>query len=180
MNEKKKRPAWEYVFIAILLLVILKMFGSRDSSISNYTIERAGEHESTDDSGEIGVSETESELRKVVSEIVLFSDLKTDGDVIAIDFTSHPDSDAGVTKSKTRKTIARLLEAFQKTRVPYNKVRITVYHQLVDVYGDEDVGKVVLVAYSKDAIDKINFSGFSSDDVYRISDDHWINPVFKD
>ena len=84
-----------------------------------------------------------------------------------------------ITKFGLKQDIVKILYVVRKSRINYQYVTVIGYFPLKDVYGNIKEGMVVSATYTKDTVDKINFSHFDTDDIYVIAEDYYLHPDLR-
>jgi hypothetical protein len=76
--------------------------------------------------------------------------------------------------------ITTILETLASPKNPYDyaTIRVVGFFRLQDVYGNGAETQVVTATYSRDAVDRINWASFLTDNVYAVADELWIHPAF--
>lgn len=78
-----------------------------------------------------------------------------------------------------KKDIADILRAVDLEAVPYSAIRVEGTFSMKDAYGNVSEEVVVSALYTRETVDKINWSGFLTDNVLKIADSHSAHPDFR-
>lgn len=73
---------------------------------------------------------------------------------------------------------ASILQVVANSGVPYEVVRIEGTFSMRDQYGNVSESVVINATWLKETVDKINWSGFRSEDVLHIADWKVVHPSF--
>lgn len=84
------------------------------------------------------------------------------------------------TKEGAQMDVKTILEAVAKSGLTYSNLSVMGRFVTWDQYGNASLDMVILAVYTHATIDRINWKGFLSDNVYDIADDVWIHPAFRE
>lgn len=59
-------------------------------------------------------------------------------------------------------------------------ITVRAHLMLVDTYGNEDMGQVMLIEISRETWERINWSNFITDDIPVVADIYWVHPAIQD
>lgn len=102
-----------------------------------------------------------------------------DGTVEVI-WTINDNLTDGMIKGGARLDIRNMLEVMAGTDYPYSNIIFRGTFPLVDNFGNSSEETVVTAEYSRETVERINFSNFLTDNVYTIADDVFIHAAFQD
>ncbi len=105
-----------------------------------------------------------------------------DNDAIVIRWAIDENLTNGMTKTGARMDIVDLLKVVQKfgKKYPVKTATFSGTYSLVDQLGNTSEDKVVQVEYPWSTVKQINFDNFNTDNVYKVADDSFIHPAFRD
>jgi hypothetical protein len=74
-------------------------------------------------------------------------------------------------KDGARRDTVNVLRTIQTsgTTLPFQAVAVTVTFSMRDVYGNTEESNIVVATYDREILAKVNWTGFSVDNVYRIA-----------
>ena len=107
------------------------------------------------------------------------SDVQVVGNTIKLHLYIQSNMTEHLMKFGAREDIAGILKAVQKSGVPYGAVTVTASYPIADKFGNSSEQNVVRATYNHATVDRINWEGFLSENVYDIADDVQIAPVFR-
>lgn len=99
---------------------------------------------------------------------------------IQIDWTIDDSLTEGFIKDGAKIDLVDILEVVRNSGIEYNSVRARGSFPMTDAFGNTEEKYVVVAVYYQATINKINFDGFDSDNIYLIADDVAIVPAFRD
>ena len=85
----------------------------------------------------------------------------------------------GLTKDEARIEATDILKAIVKSKIKYTSVQLIGTYELVDKLGNTKESNVVIVNYTKELVDSINFKNFSFKNVFNIDTTAYIHPAFQ-
>ena len=107
------------------------------------------------------------------------SDVQVVGNTIKLHLYIQSNMTEHLMKFGAREDICGILKAVQKSGVPYGAVTVTASYPVADKFGNSNEQEVVRATYNHGTVDKINWEGFLTDNIYDIADDARIAPVFR-
>lgn len=107
------------------------------------------------------------------------SDVQVVGNTIKLHLYIQDNLTEHLMKFGARENIAGILKAVQKSGVPYGAVTVTASYPVTDKFGNASEQDVVRATYNHSTVDRINWDGFLTDNIYDIADDVQIAPVFR-
>ena len=87
----------------------------------------------------------------------------------------------GLIRRGAKTDIRDVLKAFSESRADYHELVMTGIFPLANEFGEQSYGNVVIATYTRDAVNRIRWDSFLTDDVYQIArDDVYLHPEFRD
>lgn len=102
-------------------------------------------------------------------------DLKTfrfDDGFLLIEINRTPTFGVSTMYSEAR-TVLRLVK---ESNVDFNTLDILYFSEFVNDFGEESIQKSMLLDFSRETVDRIQFDNFLSSSVPKIADEKWIHP----
>jgi hypothetical protein len=123
--------------------------------------------------------EVEKALGKSYRNVKRIWDMQISPQTIRVRFSIDKNLTAGLIKVSARTDVRLILQAVQRARYPYAEVTAIGSFPLKDQYGNSEETEVLRVTYRRATVDRINWDGFDSDNIYRIADSVWVHPSFQ-
>lgn len=100
-------------------------------------------------------------------------------DLLSIDFNISDNLSTEMIVDGAKIDVMEILRALHDEGISYATVDITGRFSMRDRYGNSSIQDVVELRYSKESLDRINWSNFLWEDMYAIADDVWLHPAFQ-
>ena len=100
--------------------------------------------------------------------------------IINITWAINDNFTEGMVVSGARADVVDMLEAIVTAGLEYEVIVFNGTFSMVDTFGNSSESNVVRVSYSKETVDKINFSQFLSSNAFVIADTKSNHPLFDD
>jgi hypothetical protein len=100
-------------------------------------------------------------------------------DLLSIDFNISDNLSSEMIVDGAKIDVMQILRALHDEGISYASVDITGRFSMRDRYGNSSIQDVVELRYSKESLDRINWSNFLWEDMYAIADDVWLHPAFQ-
>jgi hypothetical protein len=107
--------------------------------------------------------------RKVPRIRTIGFDVYETGD-IKVEWSINDNLTESMIKFGARDDATNILKAVAQSGINYTSVVIEGYFPIQDVYGNSSDSMVIDLVYLRSTVDKINWSNFLSDNIYRIAD----------
>jgi hypothetical protein len=104
--------------------------------------------------------------------------IQTVGQSVQVAFTIQDNLTANLVRDGAKLDVLDILKAVQASGYSYDEIAIRATTSLTDVYGNTREGEVLRVSYNRATVDRINWSGFLSSNVFDIADSLWLHPAF--
>lgn len=109
-----------------------------------------------------------------------FQSIKLDGSALTIDYTADSNlSDKLTQRGIWTDTVAVVKEFSTQSELDLDEITINASLQLVDQYGNESLGKVMTVTFTRTTWEKINWDNFITDNLPSVADEYWVNPAIN-
>ncbi len=107
-------------------------------------------------------------------------DTQIDGQTIKVRFSIDDNLTAGMIKRSARTDVKEILQAIHTSGYLYSAITVTGTYPLKDAFGNSTEQDVIRATYRRSIVDKINWDGFESDNVFQlqIADSAWVHPTF--
>ncbi|WP_147274255.1 hypothetical protein [Bremerella cremea] len=113
-------------------------------------------------------------------EFTINDDLDLDSrKIIQVRFDIGDNLTDGMVKRGAMMDIEAILKAIDESGIYCGEVTVFGSFPLTDKYGGSKSEVVVKATYSGTEIDKVDWNGFLTDNVYEIADDVWMHPAFR-
>lgn len=173
---KKKKGCGKSILITLGILVGVGIL----SSIAN-TSGRTSGVSSTSNTSSSSSSAPVSQADRIdnalrncdIHSVVIGSDL------LSIDFNISDNLSTEMIVDGAKIDVMQILRALHDEGISYATVDITGRFSMRDRYGNSSIQDVVELRYSKESLDRINWSNFLWEDMYAIADDVWLHPAFQ-
>lgn len=173
---KKKKGCGRSILITLGILVGVGIL----SSIAN-TSGRTSGASSTSNTSSSSSSAPVSQADRIdnalrncdIHSVVIGSDL------LSIDFNISDNLSTEMIVDGAKIDVMQILRALHDEGISYATVDITGRFSMRDRYGNSSIQDVVELRYSKESLDRINWSNFLWEDMYAIADDAWLHPAFQ-
>jgi hypothetical protein len=106
-------------------------------------------------------------------------DVQIKGQAINVRFSIQDNLTSGLVKHGAKNDIKIILKAVQDSRYPYSEINVVGTAQMQDKFGNSQEAEVIRATYLHTTVDKINWSGFLSDNIYEIADGVWLHRDFQ-
>lgn len=158
------------IFVGVGILSSIANTSSRTSGVSS-----ASNTSSSSSSTPISQADRiDNALRNCdIHSVVIGSDL------LSIDFNISDNLSTEMIVDGAKMDVMQILRALHDEGISYAIVDITGRFSMRDRYGNSSIQDVVELRYSKESLDRINWSNFLWEDMYAIADDVWLHPAFQ-
>ena len=102
-----------------------------------------------------------------------------EGQEVTAEFDIPENLTEGMIKSGARQDTIDILEYAKATYPNASQVRVTGSYPLTDDYGNTSTEIVINLTYLKSTLDKINFNGVASENIWELADRGYIVPAFR-
>lgn len=99
---------------------------------------------------------------------------------IWVDFNASENLTTKLTKRGMYSDAAELFQKIFALSSEVYDVAISIYLPMVDVYGNEQNTKVMVIALQRPTAEKVNWEGFDIDNLTVIAGQYWEHPAFSD
>ena len=122
----------------------------------------------------------ENALSSSNRDVERITEAKTTLDVINIEWSINDNLSENLIRASAKLDTVEILEAIHTSGLEYSMINLTGYFPLIDTFGNSEETPVVWLTYTKETVDKINWSNFLHDNAYVVADSVNIHPVFED
>ena len=121
-------------------------------------------------------------MTRDIPKLVSFSLGETGINEVYIKFTVDDNLTGGFIKRGAKLDIIKILKEIDVSNLTYDSVLIEGTFPLADIYGNSKESRVFLTTYSSETVNRINWDGFNSDNIYLVAEQaaSFIHPAFKD
>jgi len=105
-------------------------------------------------------------------------EIKMSGSDIDVYIFADDNLTPSMAKTGIQTDVTDTLEAVKNSGYEYGSITVKVSAALVDTFGNSNETLIVTTTYNKATVDRINWDNFIFTDVFSISDDLDLNPVF--
>ena len=156
----------------------MKSLGSPDSNSKSSTESAALVATTADDSARIEAQtklkdEIEKALGKSYRSVPRVWDVQITGQAIKVRFSIQDNLTEGLIKGSARSDSRKILQTAQSAGYPYSEITAVGTFAMKDKFGNSHEDEVVRVTYTRSTVDKINWAGFLTDNMYDIADTLW-------
>lgn len=106
--------------------------------------------------------------------------INVNGDFVLVKFSIGDSWTNSLIKFSAKSDIMEILQAVSKSQYPYNIIDINGTFALTDKYGNSEESIVVKATYRRSTVERINWSGFDLENIYKVGEDIWLHPAFRD
>jgi hypothetical protein len=99
--------------------------------------------------------------------------------VVSVRFSIDDNLTAGLIKGSAKSDIKAILKAVQDAGFPYSEINVVGTLDMQDKFGNSQEDEVVRATYLHSTVNKINWSGFLTDNIYAIADNIWLHRAFQ-
>jgi hypothetical protein len=99
--------------------------------------------------------------------------------VVSVRFSIDDNLTAGLIKSSAKSDIKAILKAVQDAGFPYSEINVIGTLDMQDKFGNSQEDEVVRATYLHSTVNKINWAGFLTDNIYAIADSVWLHRAFQ-
>lgn len=118
-------------------------------------------------------------LRKSNRDMARLLKFRVIGGNIRVYFTINDNLWGGLIKFGAKSDIVDILKTVHFSGYDYSRVTVIGTFPLVDKFGNSEESKVIQATYTSSTINRINWQGFLTDNVYDIADSVWLHPTFE-
>ena len=127
-------------------------------------------------------SRVEYEVKKALGtsnrKVTRVSKVQTAGQTIHVHFSINDNLTEGFIKTGAKMNVERILKAIQRSGYDYSEVTAIGTFSMQDKFGNSSEDKVLQATYKRSTVDRINWDGFLTDNIYSIADGVWLHPAF--
>ena len=188
-SPRRRYVSWPIVIAGVVLLItIVTLSAMGELEFRPPWTQEAAPKPFVGYAGNAPSSETEK-FREMVEDAIgpeglmfrINNDLKfASRKIIQVEFDIDDNLTDGFVKRGAMMDIESILKAVDESGIYCGEVTVRGSFPLTDKYGSAKKEVVVKATYSGTTIDQVNWSGFLTDNVYKIADDLWIHPAFRD
>ena len=175
---KKKKGCGKSILITLGILVGVGIL----SSIANTSGRTSGVGSTSSTSSSSSSSSTPVSQADRIDNALRNCDIHSvviGSDLLSIDFNISDNLSTEMIVDGAKIDVMQILRALHDEGISYATVDITGRFSMRDRYGNSSIQDVVELRYSKESLDRINWSNFLWEDVYAIADDVWLHPAFQ-
>lgn len=125
----------------------------------------------------------EYEVRKALGEsnrnVARVFRVQIDSRVIQVYFSISDNLTEGWIKRRAKTDVVNILKAIQGSGYGYSQVTAVGTFSMKDTYGNSSEEMVLRATYKRSTVDRINWDGFLTDNIYSIADSVWLHPAFQ-
>jgi|GEM_PF-6358460 len=100
-------------------------------------------------------------------------------DTLVIDFNPANNLTANLVGTSAKNDVLKILSAVKEMSLGYGLYKIRGIFPLADEYGNTEEKVVIYLIYKREKIQRINFEGMKSENVFKIADVKEIHPQFE-
>lgn len=131
------------------------------------------------DPEEIVLAAIQEELGRSNRDVQRVSGFSVDDGMVRVRWALNDNLTGGMRRTGARIDATGILEAVGRGSVPYTTVEIQGTFSMADAFGNSSESVVVQAAYARSALDRVNWDGFSYDNVWSIAEGATIHPEFR-
>jgi len=107
------------------------------------------------------------------------SKIQVTGQTVHVYFSVDDNLTDGMIKTSAKMDVEDILKAVQKSGYDYSEITVLGTFPLQDKFGNSKESKVLHATYERSTVDRINWQGFLTDNMYDIGDGVWLHPTFR-
>lgn len=100
-------------------------------------------------------------------------------DSIIVNFSINDNIIEKLIKFGAKHDVEKILKTVQTSGYHYDEIRLMGTFPLVDKFGKSAEVKVLQLSYKRATVNRINWEGFLTDNIYDIADSIWLHPAFR-
>ncbi len=107
------------------------------------------------------------------------SEIQIEDQTIYVCFSINDNLTEGFIKTGAKMDVEDILKSVQKSGYNYSEVTVVGTFSMQDKFGNSSEDKVLQASYKRSTVDRINWAGFLTDNMYAVADDVWLHPAFR-